>query len=102
MGITSKGSKEVSNDVIVRLAKACAHGKCQLALVEELLKGPAYINQDYWGMKAGNAGVGYQSFKSLRKRLKENGFIVSVQTFKEARNKPRKIEMKFEINFTSS
>lgn len=92
----------MTSDIIHRLAKACAHGKCQLALVEELLEGPAYTNQDYWGMKAGKAGVGYQSFKSLRKRLKENGFIVSVQTFKEAGHKPRKIEMKFEVNFSSS
>lgn len=92
----------MSNDVIVRLAKACAHGKCQLALVEELLVGPAYINQDYFGFKLGKAKVGYQSWKSLKKRLTHNGFIIKQQTFKEAGNQPRKIEMKFEINFTSS
>lgn len=92
----------MKTDIVARLAKACAHGKCQLALVEELLEGPAYIQQDYWGFKAGKAGVGSESFRSLKKRLKENGFTVSVQTWKDAGNKPRRIDMKFEINFTSS
>jgi hypothetical protein len=92
----------VTTDIIARLAKACAHGKCQLALVEELLEGPAYINRDYWGFKAGKAGVGGESFRSLKKRLKENGFIVTVQTWKDAGDKPRRIEMKFVVDFTSS
>lgn len=91
----------MKSDIISRLAKACAHGKCQLALVEELLEGPAYIQQDYWGFKAGKAGVGSESFRSLRKRLKDNGFVVSVETYKAAGRNPRKIEMKFEINFSS-
>lgn len=91
----------MTNDIIHRLALACAHGKCQKALVEELLEGPAYIQRDYWGFKAGKAGVGGESFRSLRKRLKANGFIVTVQTFKDAGDKPRKIEMKFEMNFSS-
>jgi hypothetical protein len=91
----------VTSDIIVRLAKACAHGKCQLALVEELLEGPAYIGRDYWGFKAGKAGVGGESFRSLRKRLKANGFIVSVQTWKDAGDKPRRIDMKFQVDFSS-
>ena len=91
----------MTNDVIHRLAKACAHGSAQLVLVEELLKGPAYIGRDYWGFKAGKANVGSESFRSLKKRLTANGFVVKVETFREAGDKPRKIEMKFEVNFSS-
>lgn len=91
----------MTNDIIHRLAKACAHGPRQAELVDELLAGTAMIIRDHWGSKVGKAGVGYESWKSLKKRLKANGFIVTQETWAQKPNGDRKIEMRFEMNFSS-
>lgn len=90
------------SDIVVRLAKACAHGVRQAELVDELLSGPTYIKQDYFGFRIGTAKVGYESWKSLKKRLMKNGFVIHQETFANKTGPERKIVMKFEINFTSS
>jgi len=92
----------MTTDIVVRLAKACAHGKAQLALVEELLEGPSYITPDFWGFRIGKAKVGYESWKSLKKRLTSNGFVIDQESFAKKTGQYRKVSMKFEINFTSS
>lgn len=91
----------MTNDIIHRLAKACAHGPRQAELVDELLSGKVLIVQDYWGMKIGKAHVGYESWKSLKKRLMKNGFVVEQQSFKDANGKPREVRMRFEVDFSS-
>jgi hypothetical protein len=91
----------VTNDVIHRLALACAHGIRQKALVEELLNGTAYVIPDKWGMRVGKAQVDPKSYQSLCKRLVANGFKITRETYANKTGKYPKIEMKFEMNFSS-
>lgn len=91
----------MTNDVISRLALACAHGTRQKALVGELLQGTAYIVPTFWGFSIGGAEVGSESWRNLKKRLKQNGFVVSQETSANKTGKYRKVTMKFEVDFTS-
>lgn len=83
-------------DIIVRLARSCAHGVRQMELVNELLVGPAkivifYIPGKYGQTTAiyGEAQVGAASFTNLKRRLVQNGFFF-------VRSKDdTKIEMRF-------
>jgi hypothetical protein len=90
-------------DIIQRLALASAHGVRQKALVEELLKGPAYMVPNHWGMGIGKARCDPMSWRSLKKRLQQNGFVINQETYAEAQKqgRNRKIEMKFQVNFYS-
>jgi len=93
------------SDVIARLARACARGERQLAFVNELLADEAYVKlvpiPVYWGGRHqaegtsyGNSGMGGESWRSLRKRLISNGFIIKGDPWK---GKSRQIHMRFSV-----
>lgn len=83
-------------DIIDRLARACAHGIRQKEVVNELLMGPVRIAKypipgDFpnYAIRYGEAQVAASSFQNLRRRLAANGFFF-------VRSKDgTKIEMKF-------
>ena len=73
----------MNNDILARLARACAHGTRQLEFVNELLVDQAYSRTQYhpWAHGGyytlyGDAKMQSSSFRSLKKRLVENGFMV--------------------------
>jgi hypothetical protein len=92
----------VTTNIVLQLARACAHGVRQKQLVEELINGPVYIVQTHWGYGLGKANVDYQSWKNLKKRLTQNGFIISQESFKDKTGINRAVRMKYEVDFSSS
>lgn len=92
----------MTTNIVLQLARACAHGNRQKALVEELINGPAYIERNYWGYALGQAQVNYESWKNLKKRLSHNGFVITQESFKDKKGIKRAVHMKYEINFSSS
>lgn len=85
-------------DIVVRLARACAHGIRQKELVNELLTGPvdvvkylipSGIYPKIYTNHYGSARVESSSFKNMSRRLVDNGF------FFVRSNDNRTIEMRF-------
>lgn len=69
------------NDVLVaRAAAACARGHRQRSLVNELLAGPVQLSYREFGCEmylvVGESGVSNASFKNLRRRLVDTGFVI--------------------------
>jgi hypothetical protein len=94
-----------THDVVARLARACARGERQLAFVNELLADDAYVRQvplPYWfagrqatGIAYGHSRMGSDSWRSLKKRLIANGFIIKYHEWQK--DNTRKIELKFSV-----
>lgn len=63
-------------EIVHRLAKTCALGWKQESLVNELIQGKVYIRENKWGCLVGETGLGWSSWKNLRKRLVTAGFVV--------------------------
>jgi len=74
-------------DLIVRLARACAHGHRQLGFVNELLIDEGYVEAvpipvsfGYGSASLyGDSRLSGSSFQSLRKRLTAVGFILKYE-----------------------
>lgn len=63
------------NELVARLARACARGWRQEQLVTELLTGHVDILCNHFGVEYGKAKVGPQSYRNLRNRLISVGFV---------------------------
>lgn len=92
----------MNTDILARLARACAHGTRQLEFVNELLAGEAYIVQVTCGfsrmgyyVRVGDAGLGYKSWLSLRKRLVANGFMIKMTEYDK--NHRREVRLSFSV-----
>ena len=94
------------SDVIARLARACARGERQLAFVNELLADEAYVRlvpipiyfgggRQAEGASFGNSRMGGESWRSLKKRLIANGFIIKTDEWQK--DKTRQIHMRFSV-----
>ena len=84
------------NDMTARLARACARGTRQLGFVNELLAGEGYLKDDPWGYATlGDSRLGRNSWKSLRTRLIENGFIIKFDD--TAKRGKRAVELRFSV-----
>jgi len=90
------------NDLIVRLARACAHGTRQMEFVNELLAGEAYcrlVPIPFYGpqglaVQYGDSRMGGQSWVSLKKRLVNNGFMVKMGPWEDNR---RTVDLRFSV-----
>lgn len=83
------------NDIVARLARACAHGTRQVGFVNELLEGPSYVKLspfDY--VKYGDSELGGKSWVATKKRLIANGFIIKMGPW---HNDRRTVEMRFSV-----
>jgi hypothetical protein len=93
------------SDVIVRLARACAHGHKQMEFVNELLAGETYgrlVPIPVWvgrtqgqAMHYGDCRLGGPSWMSLKKRLINNGFIIRMGEYDKQGK--RAINMRFSV-----
>lgn len=82
-------------DLVVRLARACAHGTRQMGFVNELLAGAGYVELDsFSNVNYGDSRLGGNSWRSLKKRLIANGFIVTMTPWDRDR---RTVEMRFSV-----
>lgn len=89
-------------DLVVRLARACAHGTRQMEFVNEMLAGTAYcklVPIPFYGpygqaVQYGDSRMGGKSWVSLKKRLINNGFMVKMTPWTDNR---REIELKFSV-----
>ncbi len=90
-----------NQDVIARLARACAHGHRQLEFVNELLADEGYMKMvqipTVYGLGAqyGDARLGGNSFRNLKKRLISNGFMIKASDFDK--NQRRELRLKFSV-----
>lgn len=70
------------DDIVKRLARACARGNSQLGFVNELLadEGQRYLEQYGYQkfVRYGDSRLGGTSWASLKKRLLSVGFIIKV------------------------
>lgn len=74
-----------NQDLVNRLARSCAWGSRQLMFVNELIAGkgfrrvviPPGCREGY--MEYGNSKMGTKSWKSLKKRLAQNGFYLKIE-----------------------
>lgn len=84
-------------DLIVRLARACAHGTRQMGFVNELLAGASYVEIDHFDhVNYGDSRLSGNSWRSLKKRLVANGFIVTMGTWDKGVHH-RTVEMRFSV-----
>lgn len=84
-----------NDDMIARLARACAHGTRQKGFINELLAGPSYVTLspfDY--VKYGDSELGGKSWAATKKRLVDNGFIITMGPWIKDR---RSVEMRFSV-----
>lgn len=82
-------------DLINRLARACAHGTRQMGFVNELLAGPSYVTLspfDY--VRYGDSELGHKSWVATKKRLVANGFVIKTGPWYKGR---RTVEMRFSV-----
>lgn len=70
------------DDIVKRLARACAHGNSQLGFVNELLADEGQRHVVVYGWEKfvhyGDSRLGGTSWLSLKKRLLSVGFIIKV------------------------
>lgn len=92
----------MNNDILARLARACAHGTRQMQFVNELLAGEGYSRTEYhpWAhggyfTKWGDADLQYSSWASLKKRLVLNGFMI--KNSEMDRNGRRQVTLSFSV-----
>lgn len=93
-------------DLIVRLARACAHGIRQKSFINELLIDEGFVAWDmprapfcggYPPTYYGTSRLTGSSWKSLKKRLTEVGFIVTYGPEPKKMYDPRKIQLRFSV-----
>jgi hypothetical protein len=84
-----------NDELIARLARACAHGTRQIGFVNELLAGPSYVElSPYDYVKYGDSELGGKSWMATKKRLIANGFIIKMGPWHKNR---RTVEMRFSV-----
>lgn len=74
-----------NQDLVNRLARSCAWGSRQLMFVNELIAGkgfrhvviPPGCREGY--MEYGHSQMGTKSWKSLKRRLVQNGFYIKIE-----------------------
>lgn len=85
------------SDIVARLARACAHGTRQMGFVNELLAGPSYAEfNSFDHVSYGDSGLGAKSWRSTKKRLASNGFIVTLTPW-DYTSRRRVVEMRFSV-----